>query len=256
MEIRSNANSHQSFIEYLAELLSLLYFSFKNISSLKITPARTVFFRQIYFAGIQALPEVLIIGMFIGIVIITQIANITGVGSGVLTSKILIWVIVRELGPLLAAIIIIARSVTAIASELGAMNVQGEIESIVIMGIDPLRYLIVPRIFALALSVVVLTIYFEFSAIFGGIVVTSIFWDVPFEQYTTGMLSSLSIKEVGVSLIKSLLFGFGIAAVCCLNGLRVKQSITKIPQATTRATIQSLFLVFAFDGIITFMFFI
>ena len=121
-----------------------------------------------------------VIGILIGIVIITQIINLVGLGSAVLTGKILIWVVVRELGPLLAAIIIIARSVTAISAELGAMNVENEIENIEMMGIDPSRYLIMPRVFALTLSAVMLTFYFELAAIFGGITVTSIFWAVPF----------------------------------------------------------------------------
>lgn len=243
-------------IEYLYELFNLLFTAFGNLPFLRIIPVRTVFFRQVYFAGIETLGKMLVIGTLIGIVIITQIASLAGVGSGVLTGKILIWVVIRELGPLFAAIIIIARSVTAISSELGSMKVHGEIESIEMMGIDPMRYLIMPRILALSLSAVMLTFYFEFAAVFGGIAVTSVFWDVPFEQYTTGMLSSLTIKELSVSLIKSLLFGFGIAIISCFHGLRVSQSITKIPQATTKATIQSLFLVFIFDGIITFIFFV
>jgi len=243
-------------IEYLCELFSLLYNAFKNLHFLKINPVRTVFFRQIYFAGIETFGKMVVIGMLVGIVIIAQIINLIGLGSAVLTGKILIWVVVRELGPLLAAIIIITRSVTAISAELGAMNVEGEVESIEMMGIDPQRYLIMPRVFALALSSVMLTFYFEFAAICGGITVTSLFLGVSFEEYTKGMFSSLSIIELSVSIIKSLLFGIAIAAVSCSQGLKVSRSITQIPQATTKATIQSLFLVFVFDGIITFIFFV
>lgn len=243
-------------VEYLSELVGLLFTTFKNLHYLKINPVRAVFLRQIYFAGVETFNKMVIIGMLIGIVIITQITSLIGLGSAVLTGKILIWVVVRELGPLLAAIIIIARSVTAISAELGAMNVQGEIESIEMMGIDTGRYLIMPRVFALTLSAVTLTFYFEFAAIFGGITITSVFWGVPFEQFTKGMLSSLSIVDLSASLIKSLLFGLTIAAVSCSQGLKVSKSITRIPQATTKATIQSLFLVFIFDGIITFIFFV
>ncbi len=250
---KESSYKYLSVIEYFYELAFLLYNAFRNIPSLKISPVRTVFFRQIYFAGIEAFNKVVVMGMLIGIVIITQIINLTGVGSGILTGKILIWIIVRELGPLFAAIIIIARSVTAISAELGSMNVQGEIESIEMLGINPSRYLIMPRIFAVALSAVMLTFYFEFASIFGGIVITSLIWGVPFEQYVTGILSALTIKELLMSVIKSLLFGFGIAAISCFHGLRVSQSITRIPQETTKATVQSLFFVFIFDGIITFI---
>ena len=112
----------------------------------------------------------------------------------------------------------IARSVTAISAELGSMNAQGEIASIEMMGIDPERYLIMPRIIALTLSAVMLTFYFELAAILGGIIVTSLFWGIPFEQHTTGILTSLTIPELSASLVKSLLFGLVISAVSCSQG--------------------------------------
>ncbi len=243
-------------IESFLEIIDLLFNAFKNLLYLKIHPVRTVLFRQIYFSGIEALGKTIIIGLLMGIVIITQITSLVGIGSGVLTGKILIWIIVREFGPLFTAVIIIARSVTAISAELGSMTVQGEIDNIKMLGIDPSRYLIMPRILALTLSSLILTFYFEFSAIFGGIAITSLFVGVSFEQYTKGMLASLTIFEILVSLLKSFVFGMLISAVSCSQGIRVAKSITQIPQATTRATIQSLFVVLIFDGIITFIFFV
>ncbi len=243
-------------ILYLSGLFNLILNAFKNLPSLRIGPVRTVFFRQIYFAGIETLGKMAIIGLLIGIVIISQITSLIGVGRGELIGKILVWVVIRELGPLFAAIVVIARSVTAISAELGSMNVQGEIASIEMMGIDPERYLIMPRIIALTLSAVMLTFYFELAAILGGITVTSVFWGIPFEQHTTGILTSLTIAELSASLVKSLLFGLAISAVSCSQGLKVTGSITKIPQATTKATMQSLFFVFIFDGIITLIFFL
>ena len=154
MEIQKTERHYPSYlhtIEYLHELFGLLFTAFRNLHFLKVSPVRAVFFRQIYFAGIETFGKMVVIGMLVGVVIITQITSLVGLGSAVLTGKILIWVVVRELGPLLAAIIIIARSVTAISAELGAMNVENEIENIEMMGIDPSRYLIMPRVFALTL---------------------------------------------------------------------------------------------------------
>ena len=110
-----------------SDLFNLILNAFKNLPSLRIGPVRTVFFRQIYFAGIETLGKMVIIGLLIGIVIISQITSLIGVGRGELIGKILVWVVIRELGPLFAAIVVIARSVTAISAELGSMNVQGEI---------------------------------------------------------------------------------------------------------------------------------
>ena len=256
MKTKRITESIHETILYLSDLFNLILNAFKNLPSLRISPVRTVFLRQIYFAGIEATGKMVIIGLLIGIVIISQITSLVGVGRGELIGKILVWVVIRELGPLFAAIVVIARSVTAISAELGSMNAQGEIANIEMMGIDPERYLIMPRIIALTLSAVMLTFYFELAAILGGIIVTSLFWGIPFEQYATGMLTSLTIPELSASLMKSLLFGLIISAVSCYQGLKVSGSITKIPQATTKATMQSLFFVFIFDGIITLIFFL
>ena len=256
VSLKEASGRYRDAIEYFFELYVLLYTAFKNFPYLKITPIRSVFLRQIYFAGEETFWKMIVIGILVGIVIITQITNLVGLSSAFLTARIMVWVVVRERGPLLAAIIIISRSVTAVSADRGSMHVQGEIESLELMGIDYNRYLIMPRVFALTLSSVVLTFYFEFAAIFGGITLTSLFWGVPFEEFAKGLLQTLSVKGVSVSLIKSVLFGFVIGVVSCSQGLKVSKSITRIPQAITKATMQSLFLVFIFDGIITFIFYI
>lgn len=234
---------------------SLLIDAIKNLHALKVAPVRQVFFRQIYFTGIEASAMVAIMGTLIGIVIITQVTNIAG-SNPVLIGKILMWTVVREMGPLFSAIIIIARSSTAIASELGSMQVEKEIESLRVMGISPLNYLIVPRIVGITISVFILTFYFQISAIAGGMFLSSILMDVPFFEHLRGILSALNFFDLTISLLKSGVFGLVIVTVSCYHGLRVKSSITEIPQVTTSAVMQSLFIVLLLDGIITVVSFI
>ncbi len=235
---------------YLTGYYELLCYFIKNIRLLHKAPIRAVLYKQVYFTGIEALSKVALIGVLIGIVIITQIVNIAG-SNAVLIGKILVWTVVRELGPLLAAIIIIARSGTAIASELGSMKVSGETDSLRIMGINPVEYLLIPRIAGITISVFILTFYFQITAIAGGLGFTSIVRELPFLQHLKVIFSALSLFEISVSLTKSLVFGLLISTVSCYQGFSVKSSITEIPQAATRAVMQSLFLVFIFDGIIT-----
>lgn len=235
---------------YLTGYYSLLCYFIKNISLLGRAPIRHVFYKQVYFTGIEALSKITAIGILIGIVIITQVINIAG-ANAVLIGKILIWTVVRELGPLLAAIIIIARSGTAISSELGSMKVNNEADSLRIMGIDPVDYLLIPRIAGITISVFILTFYFQITAVAGGLAFTSAFKGLPFLQHIKGIFSALGLFEVAVSLAKSLVFGLLISTVSCYQGFSVEASITEIPQAATRAVMQSLFLVFIFDGIIT-----
>jgi len=228
----------------------LFCYFIKNLLVLKIAPIRSVLYKQIYFTGIEAINKVSIIGILIGIVIITQVTNIAG-SDTILIGKILTWTVVRELGPLFVAIIVITRSGTAVTSELASMKINREIESLRIMGINPVDYLIVPRIMGITLSVFILAFYFQILAIAGGLVFSSILWRIPFMYYLKGIFSALSISEIAVSLLKSLVFGLLISMVSSYQGFSVKASITEIPQAGIRAVMQSLFMVFIFDGIIT-----
>jgi len=234
---------------------SLFVDAIRHITYLKIPPVRSVLYKQIYFTGIEALNKVALIGILIGIVIITQVANIVGFNP-VLTGRILVWTVVRELGPLFVAIIVIARSCTAIAAELGSMKANKEIDALITMGIDPYAYLVMPRIIGISASVFMLAFYFQISAIAGGLIVSSLFTDILFYEQLKGVFSVLSIFQVAVSLIKSAIFGLLISTISCYHGLRVKSSITEIPQVTTLAVMQSLFVVLIFDGIITVVSFI
>ncbi len=224
--------------------------AFRRLPSLNLAPVRLVLYKQVYFTGLEALAKIAIIGALVGVVIITQTANIVGMQSAI-TGKILTWMVVRELGPLFCAIVIIARSCTAIAAELGSMKVNREMDALKVMGIDPVSYLIVPRIAGVTLSVFILTFYFQIFAIVGGVVLSSILTDTPFLQQLTSILSALDLFEVGVSLFKSMVFGLIISTVSCFHGMRVRSSITEVPQMTTVAVMQSLFMVIIFDGIIT-----
>lgn len=227
----------------------------KCISHLKIYPVRSVLYKQIYFTGIEALNKVAIIGVLVGIIIITQVANIIGFNP-FLIGKILIWTVIRELGPLFVAIIVIARSCTACASELGSMKVYREIDVLNIMGIDIYGYLVMPRIIGISVSVLILTFYFQISAIGGGLVISSLFTDILFYEQLKGIFSVLSFFQIIVSLLKSAMFGILISSISCFHGLMVKSSITEIPQRTTIAVMQSLFAVLIVNGIITVLSFI
>lgn len=214
-------------------------------------PVATVLFRQTFFTGLEALPIVAVTALVIGTVVISQIVSTAGSGSEYLTGKIMVWVVVRELAPLLTGIIVTARSGTAIAAELSQMKIGGEIEYIEGLGIPVSQYLIMPRIAGCCGAVLMLGVYFAVSAVLGGFLVASLGWHVPYESYTRGILAVLTLEELLVALVKSALFGFVIAAVCCRQGLRVGRSVTEIPQAATRGVMQSIFLLIILDGVLS-----
>ena len=228
----------------------LVSYAATHLRGLKRIPTRTVLYRQIYFTGIETIGRVVVIGLLIGIVLITQVASF-GWCSPKTTGRILVSTVVRELGGVLTAIIVIARSGGAVAAELGAVKITRDAEHLRVLGIDPMQYLILPRLLGITVAVFVLSVYFQIAALFGGVVFSSVLAGLPFTQYMNAVVAAIHPLDVAVSLGKSMVFGLIIATVACYQGFNVKVSITEIPQASIRAVMQSLLLVFLFDGIIT-----
>ncbi len=214
---------------------------------------RTVLLKQLYFTGLEAAKIIVLVAVILGTVIVSQVIGLVGGGNGSLTGKVLVWVVFLELGPLLTAMIVIARSGTAIAAELGSMKINGEIAALERMGIHPERYLLLPRVVGVTASVVFLTIYFVLTSFVGGFLIVSLGHHIPYDQFIQGIVASLGLREVAVLTAKAVAFGFVIPLICCNAGMSVGTSATEIPQAATRAVITSLFSVFALDGLITYL---
>jgi phospholipid/cholesterol/gamma-HCH transport system permease protein len=216
------------------------------------TAIRTVLLKQIYFTGLEASGIIVTIAAILGTVVITQVAGLVG-PNGALTGKILVWVVLRELAPLLTAIIVIARSGTAIATELGNMKINGEIDSLEMMGISADRYLLLPRIVGVTSSLMILMIYFVMVSFASSFTVAALGWHISYEQFSQGILSALGVKDFVVLFSKGILFGLCISATCCSYGLSVGRSVTEIPQVATRAVMTSLMVVFILDGLLTYI---
>ena len=215
-----------------------------------------VFLRQVYFTGYEAVPIISWIALIMGFIVVAQALSILpGLGGESLVGQILVWVVVREAGPVFAAVIVIARSGTAIAAELGSMKIGKELTALELMGIEPMHYLVAPRVLGTAVSVMALTFCFEVVSILGGFLLAGFGGSVTFYAYSSSILEAMGLLDIAVSLLKSVLFGLIIGAVCSYQGLAVGKSITQIPQTTTRAVIRSLTSVFFLDAVITTIFY-
>ena len=241
---------------YWRGFLSLVGYATRRLHVLRLAPVQRVFHRQIYFTGVQALGAVGLIALIAGVVITTQIVSLLGAANPNLTSRILLWTLVRELGPLLTAIVIIARSSAATASELANMQLRGELDNLRRLGIEPLDYLVVPRIAGITVAVVAVTFYFQAIAIVSGLGFIALVRDFSFGRGLQSVVELLTLTEVSVSLLKAFVFGLVIAATSCLYGLRVERSVTDIPRAVTRAVLQNVLTLFLLDALITYLFFI
>jgi len=213
--------------------------------------------RQIYFTGVQALKIVTVVALLLGgAVIIEAFTQLPRVGGESAIGSILVVVVVRELGPILTAIIVIGRSGTAISTEIGYMMVNSEMQAIAMMGINPMRAVVLPRIVGVAAAIACLSFYFNIVALFGGYVFARFIVQYPFHRYITDLSGALGFWDVAVSGIKCLLFGIIVAVVCCQRGFNVRFSFTEIPQATTSAVVTCLYLCFIVNMVITAFFYI
>lgn len=240
---------------YWKGVFDLVRYGLGHLGLLRLAPVRRVFFKQIYFTGIEAIGAVSLIALLAGIAITSQITSLVGQNPA-LMAKILLWTIVRELGPLLTAIVIIARSSSATASELATMNIRGELNNLRALGINPLEYLVLPRLAGITMSVVAVTAYFQIIAILSGLATVSALQNISFVEHLRGMLVLLTMKEVLVSMLKAITFGLLISTTSCYFGLSVRGSVTQVPQAATRAVMRNMLMLFLFDGVLTYVFFV
>ena len=140
--------------------------------------------------------------------------------------------ITRELGPLVTALVIAARSGSAITTELGNMVVDHEIEAYRSAGIDPIAFLAAPRLIGVSVAMVFLNIYFSLIGLFGSCGVASLIHGVPITEYLRNLVNVLNGADIASSLIKSLVFGNILATVAIYYGFKVERAVTEVPQKT------------------------
>ncbi len=216
-----------------------------------------VVMRQILFTGVDALRVVTVIGLLVGgIVIFETFSILPAFGGESVVGKVLVIVVVRELGPILTAFIVIGRSGTAIATEIGYMMVNREVEALEMLGINPVRFVVLPRLIGVAVAIFCLSFYFNIVSLFGGYVFARFLIDYPFSTYLVDLGGALGFWDVAVSGIKCFTFGIIVALVCSYRGFSVRWSFTEIPQVTTRAVVSCIYLCFAVDIIVTAFFYI
>lgn len=201
---------------------------------------RVVLARQVLFTGFDALGLVLLVALLAGVAVVTQAQM--WLGQSDIVGPLLVTVIVREVGPLLVNFVIIARSGTAVATELAGMRVRGEIDVLDAQGIDPFVYLILPRVVGMALSVMALVVWFVAVSFIGGYLFGALLGVARGSpgQFLGTVLGAITPRDVPAFFVKTMLPPALTAAICCLEGLGVKNSVNEIPQAATRAVVSSL----------------
>jgi phospholipid/cholesterol/gamma-HCH transport system permease protein len=231
----------------------LLMHSIRRLGVLRLPPVMEELMRQIYFTGAAATGGIVLRGAFIGTLIIAYVIEVLNADAA-LAVKMLLWVVLREVGPLIAAVLVIQRSGTGVATELALKEISGEIASLRRMRIDPYDYLVVPRVVGMAVSNAALTLYVQLIAVGGGMLLSSIIINVPFDEMLTNFFLLASPLDLVYSLIKSLLFGAAIAVVACWHGLHPGgHSINAVPRAAIKAVTEGLLLVMLLNVVFAYL---
>lgn len=227
----------------------------RRLQVLKLPPMAQQLTREIYFTGVSAMAGIVTRAAFIGTLIIVYVIEVLEADAA-LAVKILLWVVLREMGPLLAAFLVLQRSGTAIATELALMQITGEIASLRQMRVDPRDYLVVPRVVGVAVSTAVLSFYVQLIAVGGGMLLSALVVNATIAGLADSFFLLASPMDIVYSLIKSLLFGVSIAVIACYHGLHPPgTSINAIPKAAISALTQSTLVVMLLNVVFAYLVF-
>ncbi|WP_407938642.1 ABC transporter permease [Nitrospira japonica] len=206
-------------------------------------------------AGVNALPIVALLGFLLGLIMAFQSAiPMREFGADIYVANLIGLSMLRELGPLLTAIILAGRSGSAFAAELGTMKVSEELDALVTMGLEPVDFLVVPRVLAAVVMTPLLAIWAGFLGLIGGAVVMRSL-GFPFVTYVIQVESAVTVSDMIGGLSKAFVFGIVVAAIGCLRGLQTRSGASAVGESTTRAVVSGLVLITIVDGVFAVVFY-
>ncbi len=212
--------------------------------------------QQMYKIGVASLPLVTFTSLFTGMVLALQSAYQLQIFSATqFTSDLVTLSVVRELGPVLTAMVVAGRVGASIAAEIGTMKVTEQIDALESLATDPIRYLVVPRYVASVIMLFILAIYSVIIGVFGGYVVAIFKLGISHYQYLHRAISILVFKDLLTGLVKAFVFGVVISMVGCYHGFQAKGGAEGVGNATTKAVVTSMISIIAFDCLFTGLFY-
>ncbi len=211
--------------------------------------------RQIAETGINALPIIGLMAIMISIVIGYQgVAQLRPYGGEDFTINLVAVSVFREMGVLITAIMVAGRSGAAFTAEIGVMKAREEIDALNVMGMDPMNMLVVPRLIGLVITLPLLTFFSDVMGLVGGAMIAQSLLNVSPLQYLDRVHHALDGNDLFVGLFKAPIFGFLIAVIGCMHGLRVRGSAESVGQETTRAVVKAIFVVIVLDALFSILF--
>jgi phospholipid/cholesterol/gamma-HCH transport system permease protein len=213
-------------------------------------------FEQAKKAGYDSFPIVSLVALFIGFIFALQTAYfMQRMGSEIYIASLVALSLVRELGPVITALVVAGRVGAAITAELGSMQVTEQIDALETLATNPIKYLVVPRFVALSLMVPLLTLYADIIGIFGSYLICVYRLGISSSMYIHVTFDALLYKDIFTGLFKTIFFGMTIAFVSCYEGFNVEGGAEGVGQATTRSVVTSFIMIIMCDCFFTALFY-
>jgi phospholipid/cholesterol/gamma-HCH transport system permease protein len=210
------------------------------------------FWRLLQDCGAQALPIVSLISVLVGLILaFVGAVQLEMFGAQIYVANLVGLGMAREMGAMMAAVIMAGRTGAAFAAQLGTMQVNEEIDALVTLGISPIEYLVLPRMMALVLMMPLLCVYADLMGIAGGFIVGVGLLDLPFKQYLVQTQNAVALNHFMVGIVKSAIFGIIVALAGCLRGIQSGRSATAVGEAATRAVVTGIVYIVVADAVLT-----
>jgi len=257
-------NNPSFFYRLFRPILKMFYFfggmaslSFKTLRFCFVRPfKKEAIFEQAEKTGYKSLPIVSLVSIFMGVILALQTAvQMQRLGSEMYIASIVALSIVRELGPVITALIVAGRSGAAMTAELGTMLVTEQIDALRSMAVEPVHYLVVPRFIGLAFMLPLLTVYANVIGILGGYLICVYKLHISSTLYINITLEALRFKDIFTGLFKSLIFSMIIVLVSCFEAFRIEGGAEEVGTATRNAVVASFILILAADCLFTAIFY-
>jgi phospholipid/cholesterol/gamma-HCH transport system permease protein len=240
-------------IKCLADIFGLLYRLSGSIG-LRAANYRLIkkeFAQQVYRIGARGWPVIALTAILLGLSIIVYVsAQLQKIQAGELVGYLLVVIVVRELGPVFTALLVLLRSGAAMTVEIGSMVIDREIESLELMGVEPEIFIGAPRFWGLIISLIILYGIFLTSAIFGGYLFGQVLADIYWQELWLSFLKALRWQDIVISGVKILLFGMSLASVAIYYGLKAEERLGSLAIQTTEGAVTSLYLIGILNAIL------
>ena len=228
----------------------------RSLFTRRVRFGRTALVTQLVRTGVRATGIVILVCGCVGFILALEMEPpLADFGQSDKIANIIGVTILRELGPLISAIVLAGFAGASIAAELGTMVVGEEIEALEAHALNPIRFLVVPRVLATIIALILLTVVGDITAVIFGGIMTVNFLDVPYQQYLSNTLNQLVLSDFLTGLIKAGVFGLILSTIACYNGLSVTGGAAGVGRATTNTVVQAIVAIIIADFVFTTIFF-